>query len=84
LTNNSSNATIWFVYDVVVVGAGIGGAAAAYFLGRVDQQVLVLEKEALPCYFDISKYIPSALLGISSNAMRETRPAQEEGSRRKQ
>jgi hypothetical protein len=34
-------------------------------------------------YFDIYKYIPSALLGISSNAMPEIRPVQGE-SRRKQ
>lgn len=38
------------MYDVIIVGAGIGGAAAAYFLGRADQQVLVLEKKALPRY----------------------------------
>jgi len=68
----------------MVVGASISGAAAAYFLGRAAQQVSVLEKEALPRYFDISKYIPSALLGILSNAMRETRLAQGEDSRRKQ
>ncbi|TEU15653.1 MAG: FAD-dependent oxidoreductase [Anaerolineales bacterium] len=79
------------MYDVIVVGGGIGGAAAAYFLGRADQQVLVLEKEALPrCKacggsaqirfsplpFSLSKHIPLALPGISSNAVRETRPAQ--------
>ena len=72
------------MYDVIVVGADIGGAAAAYFLGRANQQVLVLEKETLPCYFDISKHIPLGLPGTLSNAMRETRPAQGEGSRRKQ
>jgi flavin-dependent dehydrogenase len=33
-------------------------------------------------YFDICKHIPSALLGISSNAMPETRPAQGEGRRK--
>jgi flavin-dependent dehydrogenase len=35
-------------------------------------------------YFDISKHIPSALLGISSHAMLKTRLAQGEGRRRKQ
>jgi flavin-dependent dehydrogenase len=38
------------VYDVIVIGAGIGGVAAVYFLGGADQQVLVLERETLPRY----------------------------------
>jgi flavin-dependent dehydrogenase len=59
------------MYDVIVFGADIGGAAAAYFLGRANQQVLVLEKETLPRYFDISKHIPLGLFGISSNTIRE-------------
>jgi geranylgeranyl reductase family protein len=61
LTNSSSNATIWFVYDVIVVGAGIGGAAAAYFLGRTEQQVLVLEKEALPRYKACGGGVPKSV-----------------------
>ena len=36
------------MYDVIVVGAGIGGAAAAYVLGRVGQQVLVLQQRLSP------------------------------------
>lgn len=37
-------------FDVVVVGAGAGGAAAAYFLTQAGLQVLVLEKASLPRY----------------------------------
>jgi geranylgeranyl reductase family protein len=39
-----------YVYDVIVAGAGPGGAAAAYFLGKAGRRVLVLEKERLPRY----------------------------------
>ncbi len=38
------------MYDVIIVGAGPGGASAAYFLGEAGQRVLVLEKETLPRY----------------------------------
>jgi len=37
-------------YDIIVVGAGPGGATAAYFLGEAGKRVLVLEKEYLPRY----------------------------------
>lgn len=37
-------------YDAIVVGAGIGGATAAYELGARGQRVLVLERERLPRY----------------------------------
>ena len=49
------------MYDVIVVGAGIGGAAAAYSLGRADQQVLVLEKEALPRYKACGGGVPKSV-----------------------
>lgn len=38
------------IYDVIIVGAGPGGATAAYFLGEAGKRVLVLEKETLPRY----------------------------------
>ncbi len=38
------------IYDVIIAGAGAGGATAAYFLGEAGQKVLVLEKETLPRY----------------------------------
>lgn len=34
--------------DVVVVGAGPGGSAAAYFLARAGHDVILLEKESFP------------------------------------
>ncbi len=37
-------------YDVIIAGAGPGGAAAAYFLGLAGMRVLVLEKETFPRY----------------------------------
>jgi flavin-dependent dehydrogenase len=36
------------MYDVIIIGAGPGGATAAYFLGEAGKRVLVLEKETLP------------------------------------
>ncbi len=38
------------IYDVIIVGAGPGGATAAYYLGKSGKRVLVLEKESLPRY----------------------------------
>jgi geranylgeranyl reductase family protein len=38
------------MYDCIVIGAGPGGAATAYHLGKAGYRVLLLEKEALPRY----------------------------------
>ena len=38
------------VYDVIVVGAGPGGATAAYFLAEAGQRVLLLERDVPPRY----------------------------------
>lgn len=45
-------------YDVIVVGAGPGGASAAFFLGRDGRRVLVLERAALPRYKPCGGAVP--------------------------
>ena len=56
------------MYDVIIAGAGPGGASAAYFLGEAGQRALVLEKATLPRYKTccgglstrmLEKYFPS-------------------------
>jgi len=47
--------------DVIVVGAGIGGAATAYYLGEAGCRVLVLEKERLPRYKPCGGGVPSSV-----------------------
>ncbi|HSR33304.1 MAG TPA: geranylgeranyl reductase family protein [Anaerolineae bacterium] len=49
-------------FDVVVVGTGAGGAAAAYYLGRAGLNVLVVEKARLPRYKACGGSIPSPTL----------------------
>jgi geranylgeranyl reductase family protein len=48
-------------YDVIVVGAGIGGAAAAYYLGEAGYRVLVLERERLPRYKPCGGGVPGSV-----------------------
>jgi geranylgeranyl reductase family protein len=45
-------------FDVIVAGAGAGGAAAAYFLSRAGLTVLVVEKADLPRYKACGGAIP--------------------------
>jgi geranylgeranyl reductase family protein len=49
-------------YDVIIVGAGPGGATAAYYLGEAGQHVLVLEKETLPRYKPCGGGLSAAML----------------------
>ncbi len=55
------------LYDVIIVGAGPGGATAAYFLGQAGLRVLVIEKETLP------RYKPCGG-GLSARMLKETFP----------
>jgi geranylgeranyl reductase family protein len=66
-------------YDVIVAGAGPGGATAAYFLGRAGRRVLVLEKERLPRYKPCGGGISAVLLEqfpFSFEPVFESRPAE--------
>jgi flavin-dependent dehydrogenase len=49
-------------YDVIVVGAGAGGAASACFLTQARLRVLVLEKASLPRYKACGGAIPRPIL----------------------
>jgi geranylgeranyl reductase family protein len=49
-------------FDVIVAGAGAGGAAAAYHLTRAGLRVLVVEKARLPRYKACGGAVPRATL----------------------
>lgn len=49
-------------FDVIVAGAGAGGAAAAYYLGQAGLSVLVVEKARLPRYKACGGAIPRPTL----------------------
>lgn len=55
------------LYDVIIIGAGPGGATAAYFLGEAGKRVLVIEKETLPRYKACGG-------GISAQVLKDTFP----------
>ncbi|MDW8101749.1 MAG: geranylgeranyl reductase family protein [Anaerolineae bacterium] len=50
------------IYDVIVVGGGIAGASAAFFLKRQGTKVLVIEKEKLPRYKPCAGGVPRSVL----------------------
>lgn len=61
------------LWDVIVVGAGPGGAAAATFLAREGQKVLVLEKHEFPRFQIGESLLPVCLpvlkkLGVKPDA----------------
>lgn len=45
-------------YDVIIVGAGAGGATAGYFLGQAGVRVILLEKASLPRYKPCGGAVP--------------------------
>jgi geranylgeranyl reductase family protein len=49
-------------YDILVIGAGPGGATAAYFLAEQGYRILVLEREILPRYKACGGGISSRML----------------------
>ena len=49
-------------FDVIVAGAGAGGAAAAYYLTRAGLRVLVVEKARLPRYKACGGAVPRTTL----------------------
>lgn len=50
------------LYDVIVVGGGIAGASAAFFLRQEGAKVLVIEKERLPRYKPCAGGVPRSFL----------------------
>jgi len=68
-------------YDVIVVGAGPGGASAAFFLGQNGQRVLILERARLPRYKPCGGGVPQATFRrfpFSFETVIEARPTQAE------
>lgn len=61
------------LYDVIVVGAGPGGATAAYFLGEAGQRVLLLDKATPPrykaCGGGLSAHMLEAIFPFSFDAV---------------
>jgi geranylgeranyl reductase family protein len=52
------------MHDVIIVGAGIGGATAAYFVRQAGLRVLVIEKKKLPRYKPCGGGVPRAALEL--------------------
>lgn len=52
------------IYDVIIIGSGVAGTSAAYFLARGGKNVLLLEKESLPRYKTCGGGVISRISGI--------------------
>ena len=52
------------IYDAIIIGSGVAGTSAAYFLAKGGKNVLLLEKESLPRYKTCGGGVISRISGI--------------------
>ena len=67
--------TIARQYDVLIVGAGPAGAAAARFLVKNGLRVLILERRKLPRYKICSGLVMERAQNLIEESFGRTRPA---------